>query len=81
MATAFHITFTEEETVFRAVWWILTEVSDQHAASIIVVESCSSETSLNINQTTRRQVPEDSSLLENLRSLTLRICHTHAAVR
>jgi hypothetical protein len=27
-----------KKAIFGAVWWILTDISDEHAASIIVVE-------------------------------------------
>jgi hypothetical protein len=47
----------------RVVWWILTEVSEVLTAPIIRAVTAAvstSETSINIYQTTRRNKPEDS---------------------
>jgi hypothetical protein len=59
--------------LYRIVWKMLTDVSEELTASIIRVEAVSSsETSINMYQTTRCNVPEDSHLhtrrSENLRS-------------
>jgi hypothetical protein len=58
----------------RVVWYILTVVSEVLTTSIITAMEAvsSSETSVNIYQTTRRNIPEDSHLharrRENLKS-------------
>jgi hypothetical protein len=63
----------------RVVPWMSTDVSEEHRRPFLKMEAiCSSETSIDIQRTTRRYSPEVSTLhnhrCENLKSYILSLC-------